>query len=330
MLRRVLVPLVLLMASVAPVPGRAAATHVVDVVNNAFSPSAVVAATGDTIRWNFRGNGHRVQAYSGSDFDSGLLNKNPGETFDHTFGGGTIMYRCPNHSTLSGPANDCTGMCGKLTDVAPSDLPRAPTVSSPAHNSTTDSRTVTFFGSLIGNATRIRMFEGVTELGPGVRISGGNWSASWIFENGTHDIHFIAEHPEGYHSPAGPAREVPNPNGPGTIIERFIRVNVAASDSQAPEIVLDQPRDPYSRNPLIITGRVTDDVAVGTIEVIVRDRLGLSVDRRPAVTRQPGVNNVAFSASASVDPGPYTIIVRAKDLTNNPPTEIQRDVIVLV
>lgn len=333
-MRRTFMPLILVVAALAPTTGQAAPeTRNIDVVNFAMAPSAMVAAAGDTIRWNFRGSGHHLQAYSGASFDSGILNKNAGETFEAPYGGGAVFYRCTNHSQLTGPANDCTGMCGKLTDVPPNDLPTAPTVSSPAHNSTTDSRTVQFTGGVIGNAIKVRAYEGTVELGQAVGISGGTWQKTVVFENGAHDVRFIAEHPEGYYSPVGPARVVPNPNGPGTITERFIRINVAASDSQPPTIILDQPRDPYNRNPLQITGRVIDDVAVGTIEIIVRDNLGLSADKRPPITRCVpcgGPNNVTFAASASLDPGYYLVIVRASDLTNRPPSEVRRNVVVLV
>lgn len=332
MLRRTLVPLVLVLGALSPSTGSAAPERRdIDVVNFAMAPRAVVAVAGDTIRWNFRGSGHHLQAYSGGDFDSGPLNKNAGEIFEAPYAGGTILYRCINHSTLSGPTNDCNQMCGKLTDVPPSDLPQAPTVSSPVHNSTTDSRTVEFSGGIIGNAIKIRAFEGSIELGQAVVISAGSWQKTWVFENGTHDVRFVAEHPEGYYSPAGPAREVPNPSGPGTITERFIRITVAASDSQPPTIILDQPRDPFSRNPLIITGRVRDDVAVGSIEIFVRDNLGLSADRRPRITCEGcGSNDATFFASSSLDPGYYSVIIRAKDLTNRPPTELRRDVVVVV
>lgn len=333
MLRRTWLIIVLLVGAFAPGTGNAEPeTRNIDVVNNAFAPRALVAAAGDTVRWNFKANGHHIRAYSRGDFDSGVLNRNAGETFDVAYGGGTILYRCINHSQLTGPANDCTEMCGKLTDVSPSDLPQAPSVSSPAHNSTTDNRFVQFSGGVIGNAVKVRMYEGSIELGQAVGISGGSWQRGWTFENGTHDIRFVAEHPEGYYSPAGPARVVPNPDGPGTITERFLRITVASSDSQPPRIVLDQPRDPHSRSPLIITGRVTDDVAVGSIEVIVRDNLGLTPDRRPSVNCHSGCgsNNAAFFASAGLDPGYYVVIVRATDLTNRPPTEVQRNVIVLV
>jgi plastocyanin len=332
-LRRITMSVVLLVAAFGQTSATAAPeTRGIDVVNNAFAARAVVANAGDTIRWTFKGNGHRVQAYSGASFDSGILNKNAGETFETTFGGGTVLYRCINHSQLSGPSNDCTDMCGKLTDVPPSDLPQAPTVSSPSHNSTTDNRLVQFTGGVLGNAVKVRMYEGTVELGQAVEVSGGTWQHQWFFENGVHEVRFVAEHSEGYYSPAGPARVVPNPNGPGTITERFLRVTVASSDSQPPSIALDQPRDPYSRSPLIITGRVTDDVAVGTITVIVRDNLGLSVDRRPTVNCHSGCGtpSAAFFASVGLDPGYYVVIVQAKDLTNRPPTEVRRNVIVLV
>lgn len=335
MLRRSLLALVLMSSALVPVGGQAApTTRSIDVVNNAYVARAVVAVAGDTIRWNVKGNGHTVIAYSGGTFDSGVLVLNANDRFEATYTGGTILYRCRNHSTLSGPANDCAGMCGKLTDTAPSDMPTVPTVSAPAHNFTTDNRVVTFSGSTYGNAGLVRMFEGGVERGHGAPIEAGSWQFTWAFENGTHDLSFVAEHPEGFLTAAGPARTVPNPDtspgAPPTIVERFIRVTVAAADASPPQILLDQPRDTYSRSPMIVTGRVLDDVAVGTISVLVRDNvLMANKPPRPVTCVGCGTNSASFYAPYALDPGYYTITVTAKDLTDKVSVET-RDVVVLV
>lgn len=367
MLRRTLLALAVMSAALAPVASQATpVTRSIDVVNDAYVARAVVAVAGDTIRWNVKGSGscdtgggcpgggggHTVTAYSGGSFDSGIVTLKANERFEAAYGGGTILYRCRNHSLLSGPANDCAGMCGKLTDLPPSDLPTAPTVNSPVHNSTTDSRLVTFTGGVTGSAILVRMFEGATEYGHGVQISQASWQFTWSLENGTHDLYFVAEHPEGFLSAAGPARTVPNPDPDGspTIVERFIRVTVASSDSAPPLILLDQPRDAANgvggtpqerpqatRSPVIVNGRVLDDVAVGTcasastcaIAVFVRDNvLMLNKPPRPVTCVGCGTNSASFYAPYALDPGYYTITVTAKDLTNKV-SVANRDVVVL-
>ena len=335
MLRRTLLALAVMSTVLVPTGSRAATTYPIDVMNSSFAPKAVVAATGDTIRWNVRsGSGHTVTAYSGATFDSGPFNLEANDTFETSYAGGTVLYRCKNHSMLSGPANDCAGMCGKLTDTAPSDMPTVPTVSSPAHGWTTDNRVVRFTGAVTRNAALVRMFEGALELGNGVAVSGGAWESTWTFPNGTHHVRFVAEHPEGFYTLSGPARTVPNPDtdpeAPPTIIERFITVTVASADSSPPVILLDQPRERYSRSPLIVTGRVLDDVAVGTIEVTLRDNLLMSnKPSRPVTCEGCGTNSASFYVPYVLDPGYYTITVKATDLTNKTHV-VTRDVVVLI
>lgn len=124
-MKRILISLVLVAPLALPVPGRAANLSVA-VKDNVFQPDMLTASLGDTVTWTWGGvNGHSVTAYSGATFDSGV--KTTG-TFQTTFGGKTIWYRCTVHSYPSSTYGwgGWAGMIGVITDPPPTLRVNAP------------------------------------------------------------------------------------------------------------------------------------------------------------------------------------------------------------
>lgn len=111
--RFLVVAAVVAAAALAP-SGAGAAERPVGVYNTFFEPQVVtLAQPGDTIAWEWLNGTHTVTAYSGATFDS---NQHPSpSTFQETFPGGLLKYRCKIHSTLSS-SGECAGMCGFVTE----------------------------------------------------------------------------------------------------------------------------------------------------------------------------------------------------------------------
>ena len=87
----------------------------VDLVNFAFSPSAVTIHVGDTVHWVWKSNFHSTTSVVGSaeQWDSGVHNN--GFTFDHTFTQtGTFSYYCVIHGFDNGDGT-AGGMSGTVT-----------------------------------------------------------------------------------------------------------------------------------------------------------------------------------------------------------------------
>ena len=93
---------VAMLVAVALLPQMAAAaTHMVTVGDNFFSPSSLTIQVGDTVQWNNAsgGNAHNVTANNGS-FASGTSSS---FTFSRTFNSaGTFGYQCTIHSGMNG------------------------------------------------------------------------------------------------------------------------------------------------------------------------------------------------------------------------------------
>src|SRR5687767_15126267 len=86
-------------------PSLRAATVVVEMRNNFFSPASVTVNAGDTVTWVQRGANHDTVSYDGL-WASPRLNLN--QTFSHTFNtAGTFRYFCTPHEQL--------GMIGTVT-----------------------------------------------------------------------------------------------------------------------------------------------------------------------------------------------------------------------
>lgn len=91
-----------------PPPGE----NEVNVVDSSFDPQQLVVDPGTTVTWIRRGalSNHTVTAGDGS-FDSGMIFRSQGDTFQHTFdastAGQTIAYRCMTHA-------ECCDMRGSI------------------------------------------------------------------------------------------------------------------------------------------------------------------------------------------------------------------------
>lgn len=109
-------------ALLLPVPPASAATHEVDVQDNAYSPAEIEIDAGDTVHWTQTGNsGHSVTAEDGS-FDShpgcpGDCMAN-GDEFEHTFDeAGTFEYYCRIHGANGGAMRGTVTVQGEEGDA---------------------------------------------------------------------------------------------------------------------------------------------------------------------------------------------------------------------
>lgn len=90
-----------------------AATVNVAATDFEFTPPTISITAGDTVEWSFSGNIHTVTSVSGSELDSG--DRNPGDTFSHTFAtAGEYRYYCEIH----GDAGSFSGMVGTVNVTA--------------------------------------------------------------------------------------------------------------------------------------------------------------------------------------------------------------------
>ncbi len=83
-------------------PAPAASPYVIDISNNAFSPSSLSVPVGSTVTWkNDDPYAHTVTMSGKGGFDSGNLNS--GKTFSNTFSKpGTYTYICSIHPSMTG------------------------------------------------------------------------------------------------------------------------------------------------------------------------------------------------------------------------------------
>lgn len=102
---------------------------------NQISPDPVIAAAGDTIRFNVINTGtHHLERYAqaGGDttLDSGELRYGSGAvSYSTEFAGGTVRYRCTIHSSFDRSSGICGGMCGVLTNE--DTIPVPPVIDAP-------------------------------------------------------------------------------------------------------------------------------------------------------------------------------------------------------
>jgi len=85
-----------------PTPAPAASPYLIDISNNAFSPSSLTVPVGSTVTWkNDDPYAHTVTMSGKGGFDSGNLNS--GKTFSNTFSkAGTYTYVCSIHPSMTG------------------------------------------------------------------------------------------------------------------------------------------------------------------------------------------------------------------------------------
>lgn len=85
-----------------PTPAPAASPYVIEIANNAFSPSSLSVPAGSTVTWkNEDSYAHTVTMSGKGGFDSGNLDG--GKTFSKTFtNAGTYSYACSIHPSMTG------------------------------------------------------------------------------------------------------------------------------------------------------------------------------------------------------------------------------------
>lgn len=94
----ILILAVIIVAMLAPASAQAAST-MVDIRNNMFSPQEITVKAGDTVTWTNQDPAKHDVDFK--DFKSPLLGK--GETYSHTFEtAGTYSYYCDVHPFMKG------------------------------------------------------------------------------------------------------------------------------------------------------------------------------------------------------------------------------------
>lgn len=288
---RALLIAAMLGTALVPLPGRAAAIDI-EIRDRTFIPRGVHAEAGDEITWRVSNETHNVVAYSGADFQSGLIG--PGATFTTVFGGGVVLYHCtvPQHSEFDENGN-CDGMCGIISDSHAEVAP--PVITSPADGQVFDLKGATVEGTAPGADEVFVFADGVFKVG--IQVSeNGTWSRFVEFDNGEYTIAAIAEDELGFRS---------QPSDP-------VSFTVAGPDAAPPRLELSDPSGLVVQNPLLVRGAASDDTAVDSVTVEVIDPLGgttgMSVSCEGCGTR-----NAHFFAQMPVTPGMYTVVARALD-----------------
>ncbi len=279
-----------------PVPAHAVVTHDVNVGNNFYNPAVVHAVAGDTIQWTVTAGAHNVVSYAGDQtFSSSMMNStSPPYSVDFT--GGTVLYRCTPHSSIS-PSGTCSGMCGAITDrvVAPA----TPDITQPAAGSNVAINPVTIAGTG-DKTTTIKLKEGAADLAATIVSSGGTWSVQVSLSEGSHTITAQAFAADGTASV-------------GTDSVTFA-VNTTPADTIKPSVRI------TTRSPSIflggfveLKGTALDNVAVASVGIEFRDLLGSVVATAPADCFGCPGSFVTWIAVTLLPPGVYTAQAIATD-----------------
>ena len=306
-----LAALALLAVALASVSADAATTHDVDVRDNEFVAAGTAAVAGDTVSWklNRSNNQHTITAYAGATFNSGPLFQS--QTYSAPFDGGTVRYRCTFHSSIDSN-DDCTGMCGVISDTPPPLEP--PRFSYPPNNDVSFTPYVTFNGSVASNIERVILMEGGAVLGSDFVEGVGFEITTGKLGNGPHTVNAIGVTAEGF-------RTAPSDS---------LTVTVDVEDSTPPTIGISSPNSPTAPRNFTFVGDAFDDVGVDSITIQAFDILGAPASIQGLVIQHLGTNHVHFYGTVrSSTPGRYTVVAVATDVVDHT-ARATRDVIVLV
>src|SRR5688572_7141874 len=131
-------------------PSLNAATVVVEMRNNFFSPASVTINAGDTVTWVQRGSNHDTVSNTGL-WSSGILGS--GQSFSRTFNAaGSFGYFCTPHRSQ--------GMVGTVTVQGAANTPPTVTLTAPAGGATfvnTDTITFSADASDNGSITKVEL-----------------------------------------------------------------------------------------------------------------------------------------------------------------------------
>lgn len=269
MLKRSLVGLTLLAGAAVPSVSNAA-TVTIEMHNNFFQPTAIVAQSGDTVVIRNLGGRKVVQSYSDSQLAPTTLDSNQSVSF--VFNGTPVGLRAddvdpqtPALSSVDGSGN-CTGMCARVTPTGPQFPPQTPVINSPA-NGAQVGNTVTFSGTASA-ASKVRI-----KIGSLVRTTNVDGTGSWVLSqalaNGAYTATATSIHPEGFES---------SPSS--------VSFTVAGSDTVPPTLLAGTPAfisgspTPVKVGTLFVghgairaNGVVVDDVTAKKVTATIRDAL---------------------------------------------------------
>lgn len=273
-------------------PARAA-THEVKVGDFYFTPKRTQAAAGDTVVFSFVSGIHDVTAYSGASFSSGLQGAG---TFEVPFDGGTVLYHCTPHSTLSGDPPVCTGMCGVITDEAVQGIP-APTVRTPSQGALTP-RAPNISGTASVEAeAEVEVREGLYSLGRAT-VTGGSWWLSVPLEAGEHTIYAVAITADDDSPPSAPVTFTVDAVDPAARIVTPTDLSVVGRSLEA-------------------TGTAGDASGVASVVVKATNRVTGAVSRAYASCTGCGSPEATWRAQMGLPSGLYLIEALATDLPGN-------------
>lgn len=281
---------VMLMLSILLPAASRAETHAVKVGDFFFSPKRTEAIAGDTVMFEFVSGVHEVTAYSGASFRSDLQG---GGTFEAPFEGGTVLYRCVPHSTLSGEPSVCTGMCGVITDEVIAGIP-APTIGKPSPGTVTP-RATTISGTASEGEVEVR--EGVYSLGR-AEVSGGSWWLSVPLADGEHAVHAVLITAD-------------DESPPSDLLTFTVDAQPPLVEIRAPSDLTLVPRS------VDVVGVATDDRSVAGVFVTARNRTTGATLRAGAVCAGCGSRSATWRAHLELPLGVYLLEATATDAPGN-------------
>lgn len=279
-----------ILAVLLPAAPSRAATRRVEVGDFFFSPKRTAAVAGDAMAFQFVSGVHDVTAYSGASFRS---EPQGGGTFEVTYEGGTVLYRCTPHSTLSGEPAVCTGMCGVISDEIVEGIP-APTIALPSPGAVTP-RTPTISGTAAPGEVEVR--EGAYSLGR-ARVNSGSWWLTIALPGGEHTVHAVVITEDDESPPSDPV--------------------TFTVDAQLPLVEIDAPGDLSAvARSVDVAGVVTDDRGVSSVSVTARNRVTGAVIRAAATCSGCPAASATWRAHLELPIGLHELQATAIDLPGN-------------
>lgn len=282
---------VILISSVLlPAAPSRAATHRVEVGDFFFSPKRTEAVAGDAIMFEFVSGVHDVTAYAGASFRSELQG---GGTFEVTYEGGTVLYRCTPHSTLSGEPPACTGMCGVISNEIVEGIP-APAIALPSPGTVTP-QTPTISGTAAPGEVEVR--EGAYSLGR-AEVNSGSWWLTIALAGGKHTVHAVVITDDDESPPSDPV--------------------TFTVDAQLPLVAIEAPTDlSVAARSVDVAGVATDDRGVSGVFVTARNRVTGAVIRAAATCTGCPTASATWRAHLDLPVGLHVLQATAADMPGN-------------
>lgn len=297
------------------VPAGHAAVKDVTVSSYVFTPGLLkTAVPTDTIKWTWSVGYHSVTGYAGQVFDSGVQ-PNAGYTYQQTYNGGNLYYRCVPHGFLVGlgvPPSICSGMCGVVTDKT--NVAATPVITEPIDGSSDSDGYVDVKGTgEVG--TKVNIYNGATAIPD---------AAALVKSDGTFHIQ-IPFYTTGVRTLKAQARQ-PDLAIPASAFSTAVTVNVtgAAADVINPYnyFQLDSPNGTYiyTGTPTI-KGYATDNVGVTQAAFTLVPTHGLfpSTTYTAACARCATAQTLVYWSGKpnQLERGEYRVYATVKDAAGN-------------